>query len=255
MRFCLLSSGSKGNCVWIEAGGGALMVDAGLSYLEMSRRAAKAGIDLQKTRAILVTHEHTDHVRGVGPVSRKLRVPVLATEATAEAAGALLSNLPELAIFEAGAEIDLGFMKASTVPGSHDAADPVVLACSEPGGARLGIATDLGVVTGLVRAAFENLDGLDLEFNHDPSMLIEGPYPHWLKQRVRGRQGHLSNEQGAVALSELLSDRLRHVLLAHLSEVNNTPELALAAALAVPGTERLSVDVAGQWAPTAVFDI
>ena len=239
----------------MESGGQALIVDAGLSYVEISRRAQKAGVDLGRAKAILVTHEHSDHVRGVGPAARKLRVPVLATAGTAGACGSHLDNLPELSIVESGSEVDLGFLKIATIQGSHDAADPVVLTAAEPGGARLGLATDLGVFTHLVRESFRELDGLILEFNHDPGMLIDGPYPHWLKQRVRGRRGHLSNEQGAEVLAELLCPRLQRVVLAHLSETNNTPELALAAAMAVPGSDAVAIEVAGQWAPTMAFDI
>ncbi|MDR2455592.1 MAG: MBL fold metallo-hydrolase [Deltaproteobacteria bacterium] len=255
MRFCLLSSGSKGNCVFVESQGQAVLVDAGLSYLELSRRAAKAGVELSRAKAILVTHEHSDHVRGVGVAARKLKIPVMATEGTAGAAGAHFANLPGLELFKSGSELDFGFLKAGVFSGSHDAADPVVLSFSGSDGARLGLATDLGVMTHLVREAFKDLDALILEFNHDPKMLIDGPYPLWLKQRVRGRRGHLSNEQAAEALGHLLSPRLKTVALAHLSEVNNTPELALAAALGVPGTERLRVSAAGQWAPTELFEI
>jgi phosphoribosyl 1,2-cyclic phosphodiesterase len=167
-----------------------------------------------------------------------------------------MTRLPELRVIAAGDVIDLGFLRLEALPGSHDAADPLVLAASEPGGARLGLATDLGTVTGLIRQAFRDLDALILEFNHDPEMLINGPYPLWLKQRVRGRTGHLSNEAAAEALAELNGPRLGRVVLAHLSEVNNTPKLALAAARgALPPEGGPEVRAAGQWVPTAVFDI
>jgi phosphoribosyl 1,2-cyclic phosphodiesterase len=255
VRFCLLSSGSKGNCVWVESQGKAVLVDAGLSFLELSRRAARAGVDLARAKAILVTHEHSDHVLGVGVAARKLKIPVYATEGTAGAAGSHLANLPSLELFKPGAELDFGFLKAAALEGSHDAAEPVVLSLSGPDGSRLGLATDLGVMTHLVREAFKDLDALILEFNHDPKMLIDGPYPLWLKQRVRGRRGHLSNQQAAEALGSLLTPRLKTVALAHLSEVNNTPELALAAAMGAPGAERAKVSAAGQWAPTELFEI
>ena len=254
MRLCVLSSGSKGNCVWIEAGGRALVVDSGLSLVETRRRAAAAGLDIGRAKAILVTHEHGDHVRGVGPMARKLGIPVYATAGTAEAAGSQLSGCPILRSFEAGDELDLGFLKVSTISSSHDAADPIVLTASEPGGAKMGLATDLGTATSLVLAAFRELDALVLEANHDLPMLLDGPYPWWLKQRVRGRQGHLSNEQASEALAECLHEGLSRIVLAHLSEVNNTPEAALSAIRLTPGLDFSRVAVAGQWAPTAVFD-
>jgi phosphoribosyl 1,2-cyclic phosphodiesterase len=256
MRFCLLASGSRGNCVWVESGGRALLVDSGLSMAELGRRAAAAGLDPARAEAVVVTHEHSDHVGGVGPLARRLRIPVYATAGCARAAGSRLEGLPRLEIFEAGRTIDLGFLSVRTVPSSHDAADPVVMAIrSGASGRALGLATDLGAATGLVREALKGADALIVEFNHDLRMLIDGPYPYWLKQRVRSRRGHLSNEQGAELVASLAHPGLARVVLAHLSENNNTQELALAAARAALGPDGPPVAAAGQWAPTEVFSL
>jgi phosphoribosyl 1,2-cyclic phosphodiesterase len=253
LRFCLLASGSKGNCVWVEEDGRAIIVDNGLSFVELKKRAQSAGINLASVRDVIISHEHTDHVQGVGPAARKLGLTVHVSQPTAEAAGAHLKNLA-IRHFEPGQTLDFGFLKVKTITGSHDCADPSVFVV-EGGRHRLGLATDLGVATALVRQEFSGLSALILEFNHDLQMLLSGPYPYFLKQRVRSRKGHLSNEQAAELLHELQHHNLQQVVLAHLSEVNNTPALALAAALASFGQSPPPVAAASQWEPTEVFTL
>jgi phosphoribosyl 1,2-cyclic phosphodiesterase len=255
MRFCLLASGSKGNAIWIEDSGRAVVIDMGLSYKEFARRAKLAGLDVSLVKALIISHEHSDHTGGVGPVARKLSIPVWASENTPQAAQGRLDNV-KLNTFQAGDELDFDFIGVKTVISSHDAANPVVFVINGRK-VKLGLATDLGTVTTLVFDSLKDADALILEFNHDFEMLLNGPYPYFLKQRVRSRHGHLSNEQAAEILKDLVHKGTKRVVLAHLSETNNTPQLARQAAHEV--LSRLpyspSLSVAGQWEPTEVFEL
>ncbi|MDR2367919.1 MAG: MBL fold metallo-hydrolase [Deltaproteobacteria bacterium] len=257
MRFCLLASGSKGNCVWIGAagGGGSVLIDNGLSCSEFLKRATLAGLPLGGLRDIVVSHEHSDHIGGVGPLARKLGLTVHMTKIAAVSHATRLGPV-RLRTFEPGDTLGMGDISLSTMTGSHDAADPVAFVARR-GGKSLGLATDLGVVTQLIRRNLEGLDALILEFNHDLGMLLGGPYPFFLKQRVRGRLGHLSNDEAAEALRSLNHPGLRELVLAHLSETNNDPGLARRAAesaLAGHG-HRPNLTVASQARPTAILGI
>lgn len=254
LRFCLLASGSKGNAVYLESQGQAVLVDNGLSGVELERRMESAGLSPSLLKTIILTHEHRDHSSGVGVAARRLRVPVMATRGT-------WLNCPNtkktrhLAI-EAGRSFEVGGMQITPFSVPHDAADPVGLVV-QAGAARLGICTDLGWATRLVEARLARCHALVLESNHDPQMLNNGPYQEWLKQRVRSRHGHLSNQEGAALLGKLHHNELREVVLAHLSETNNTPELAKAegdAALARLES-RANLSLASQGKPSLVIEI
>ncbi len=221
MKFCLLASGSRGNAIWVEEGGVALAVDCGLSAREFKARAAKRGLEVKKLSAILISHEHRDHISGVGPLARSLGVPVIANEATMDAGAMKLP--PTATTFSTGDSLDFGPLKIQTLPISHDAAEPVAFVLESAAGA-LGLATDLGAVTNLVRQRLMGLSSLILEFNHDYDRLMEGPYPWPLKQRVRSRSGHLANEEAAELAAHVYHRDLKHLVLAHLSQTNNTPE-------------------------------
>lgn len=227
LTFCTLASGSKGNCIYVSAGEGAVLIDCGLSAKETLRRLEARGLPLHAIKAIIITHEHTDHVRGVRVLAKRLRVPALATGATWAAARDTdtVRHVP----MTAGQALETAGIKVHPFSVPHDAADPVGLVLTA-GGARLGVATDLGAPTRLVRHHLAGCQALVLEHNHDAQMLAEGSYPPWLKQRVRSAHGHLSNEQGAELLADLAHQGLRQVVLAHLSEQNNRPELARRAA-------------------------
>ena len=255
MRFCLLASGSKGNCLWVEADGRAVLFDNGLPYVDFQRRAALAGLDEAKATDVVVSHEHGDHIGGVGPLARALDLQVHATSALARECGHRMGNV-RLRTFEAGQELDFGPLSVAALTGSHDTVDPIAFVIRR-GAKSLGLATDLGVVTSLIKESFRGLDALVLEFNHDLAMLVHGPYHPVLKQRVRSRRGHLSNDQAAEALRELNHPRLRVLVLAHLSETNNTPELALKAAEAAlkSSPHRPKLTVATQDRPTPTFEI
>lgn len=241
---CVLASGSRGNAIYISDGLTAILVDAGLSAREIERRLRIRGLDAACLSAILVTHEHTDHVRGLERLVRRHRLPVYLTGGTHRAAGAL-QKLPELYTFTCGSEFRINSLSVRPFSIPHDARDPAGFAIGA-NGSRIGIATDLGQVTSLVRDHLRDCQMLVLEANHDPDMLITGPYPWFLKQRIRSRTGHLSNHESSRLLEEVMHTELKHVILAHLSETNNTPAKASAEALRVLAGTRTSLTVAAQ---------
>jgi phosphoribosyl 1,2-cyclic phosphodiesterase len=257
MRFCILASGSGGNAVWAEEGGSAVVVDNGLSLSEFRRRAKLRGLDPGRIKGILLTHEHVDHLLGVGRLARACRAAVYASPGTLAAAvskgGLDAADARELC---GGGSEAIGPFSACAVPSSHDAAQPQLYVL-RAGGASLGVATDLGEVTGVILRNFLGLTATVVEFNHDPGMLEAGRYPAFLKARVRGRKGHLSNAQGAEFLAKVNHPGLKCVVLGHLSKNNNRPDLALAAARAAleGGTGSPRLEVASQENPTPVFEI
>jgi phosphoribosyl 1,2-cyclic phosphodiesterase len=224
LRVCLLASGSKGNAVYIESSETRILIDAGLSALELRRRLAGIGVSADDLHAILVTHEHGDHCRGVGVMARRHRIPVYLHPAT-RCALPLLGVVPDLREFEVGQPIALRDLQIYPFQVTHDAAAPVGFTIDTPEG-KVGLATDLGLATRLVAEHLKNCRVLVLEANHDEKMLLDGPYPWHLKQRIRGHHGHLSNTASAQLLGELLWTGMEAVFLAHLSEVNNLPALA-----------------------------
>lgn len=236
MKFTTIVSGSSGNCIYIEGGETALLVDAGCSNRCLTQALAAFGKTPQQIAGLLLTHEHRDHVAGVLRFSRRFGIPVYASELTWE-------NLPccddffpqDQHIFEYGMEI--GGIGVDFFRLSHDAVQPVGFVFSHQG-QRVGVATDTGVVTPSMAQQLANVDGLIFEANHDQDMLRRGPYPYYLKRRVASETGHLSNQQAGLALRELVGERTQAVILAHLSETNNRPELALAQVRACLGSSR-----------------
>ena len=225
MRLCVLGSGSRGNCTYIESGDTKILIDCGFSGIETKRRLESIGVDIETLSAILVTHEHTDHVRGVAILSRKYKLPVFANEATCQAAGKELSNLHAFTTFDTGAAFTFQDLKIHPFRISHDAADPVGYVV-ENDGFKIGYCTDTGVQLKVMHHHLSECNGLVLETNHDPELLRNGPYPPALQQRVRSKEGHLSNVEAAKFLNDILHDNLHHVVLAHISAANNTPEMA-----------------------------
>jgi phosphoribosyl 1,2-cyclic phosphodiesterase len=228
LSYCVLASGSSGNCLWVRGGGVQVLVDCGVSARMAGRRLSEIGGRIEDVQAIVCSHGHSDHVMGTSVLARRHGLDVYATAGTAQA---LPSGMPNerLKALPYGGSLTIGGLTIETVPTSHDAPQAVALRVSD-GETSLGIITDQGQPTPLIAKAFGGLDGLLLEANHDLQMLLDGPYPERLKKRIRGNWGHLSNEQGAALLAELLHDGLQHVTLGHISEHNNTPELARAAA-------------------------
>ncbi|MGH9382036.1 MAG: MBL fold metallo-hydrolase [Thermoanaerobaculia bacterium] len=227
LRLCVLGSGSGGNAVVLEAGGHRLLLDAGFSCREIERRLKAVGCSLEGFEGLVVTHEHGDHIRGVEVFARRHGLTVYGTRGTFEGAR-WLRQAPPLVHLTSGEPREVGAFVVEPFRLPHDAREPIGVVVEAPGGARVGLVADLGTRSQLAWARLQDLDVLLLETNHDLTMLREGPYPWPLKERVAGRHGHLSNAQAADGLPELLSDRLRHVVLYHLSRTNNLPALAQA---------------------------
>ena len=229
MRFSVLGSGSRGNAVYIEAGNSSVLIDAGFSGKELQKRMETIGRDLADVNAICITHEHGDHINGAGVVSRRYEIPIIINGGTLEAASSKMGKLFGATIFSAGESIEVGDLQIRSFCISHDTADPVGYVVSN-GHKRLGYLTDTGKVSHLMARRLLSCQGIILEFNHDLEMLKDGPYPLPLQQRVRSSRGHLSNDDAADFLTELMEGEIREVVLAHLSEKNNTVELAREAA-------------------------
>ena len=231
LRFASLGSGSKGNATLIQSTGTLVLVDCGYPARELARRCELLGVDPARIDAILVTHEHGDHIRGVGAVARRYRLPVWMTHGTARAHDC--GELPERRLFGShDGSFVLGDLTVTPVPVPHDAREPCQFTFGQ-GGVRFGLATDLGSLTPALISALDGIDALLLECNHDPHLLATGPYPPSLQARVGGNFGHLSNGQAAELLRRIDHPRLRHLVAGHLSEKNNTPQLAREAVLSV----------------------
>jgi len=226
MDFCVLASGSKGNCTVVTDGETSILIDIGLSAKEIVARLTEAQIDPASIQAILFTHDHIDHYRGAPVFSKKFPVRLLANEGTASG---IDLNCPkaklEWEIFETASSFTIGTLHIEAFSVPHDASDPVGFVISD-GNVKLGIATDLGQPTPLVVNKLSTCDAIVLESNHDYEMLMASNRPWPLKTRIAGRSGHLSNEQATELLQNVLSERLRVLLLAHLSEECNTHHLA-----------------------------
>jgi len=229
MRFCSLGSGSEGNALLVEVSNGIttsrLMMDCGFGLAETENRLARAGLSPNSLDAIVVTHEHSDHLGGVARFARKHAIPVWLTHGTAR----LLSEraLPQVLIHYVDPHDNfcVGDILVTPFTVPHDANEPVQYVFSD-GGFRLGVLTDVGITTPHIETNLANCDALVLEANHDIEMLRVGSYPASLKQRVAGRFGHLDNSTAADLLARVKSPKLQHVLAAHLSKQNNTETLA-----------------------------
>jgi len=244
MRVVPLGSGSRGNATLVEFertgtlfGSTRLLVDAGLSARELTRRLALVDVAPETIDAILLSHEHDDHTRGAERFSRKHEVPVLCSAATLEALDLSPRHFSRWTPLVAGRPASVGGISVESFAVPHDAADPVGFVLTN-NRRRFGIATDLGHATPPVVERLRGCDVLMIESNHDDRMLDEGPYPWHLKQRVSGRLGHLSNREAAELLRHVVDGVCRVVVLAHLSEKNNTRQLAHRSAAAVVGRGR-----------------
>ena len=251
---CMLASGSKGNAIYLSDGQTGLLIDAGLSGVQIERRLLCRGLSPGNLDAILVSHEHSDHIRGVGVLARRYHLPVYITSKTAQASARQLGNIDKIINFTCGKPFKVNTLNIHPFSISHDAVDPSGF-IFQVNGKKVGLATDLGIVTHLVRKHLSGCAVLILEANHDPEMLINGPYPWPLKQRVQGRAGHLSNMDTGHLLAEVAHDCLQHIVLAHLSETNNTPEKVLDAILPVVTDRKIALSVASQSRCGQLIDI
>lgn len=231
IRFCPLASGSKGNAIYLETPETKLLIDAGLSARMLEARLSEIKVDLSDIDAILITHEHTDHIRGLERLSGKMGLPALANADTAKATLSLCKTPPKFKIFTTGETFHYQDIAIHPFSIQHDTLDPVAFTF-QIGQTKIGLCADLGMVTSLVRAHLKNCHILYLESNHEPNMVHACPRPQTYKTRVLGRQGHLSNDECSSLLQELDHPALASVYLAHLSEECNNPELALKKATA-----------------------
>ena len=226
MRYCSLGSGSRGNGTLIEQGASRVLVDCGFSLRATEQRLRQAGTSGDELSAILVTHEHSDHIQGVAKLARRYELPVYLTPGTGyalrEEAGLDIRHV------DLHGRFTVGELEVTPVAVPHDAREPCQYVFDN-GHKRLGVLTDTGTITPWIVEQYADLDALFLEANYDPHMLSSGPYPAFLKARVGGDLGHLSNQQAAGFLRVAGLERLRHIAVAHISEKNNRPELALAA--------------------------
>ena len=256
MRFSVLGSGSRGNALFIESGQTAILIDSGFSGKETAARLTRIGRDIDSLDAIFVTHEHHDHISGVGVLSRRCQIPVFANEGTFLGGAKTLSKLSQRCEFQTGDSVDFKDLQIRSFSVSHDTGDPVGFVVGN-GAHSIGCCTDTGIASRMIGQRLNGCDALVLEFNHDPEMLKNGPYPQSLKQRVRSSHGHLSNGDAADLLQNIVHQNVQRIVLAHLSETNNLPEIAYReAAKVLNGRLELSaLEIAGQNHPTSLFEI
>ena len=226
MRVCTLASGSSGNSLYIEAENTKILVDAGISMRQIKLRLEQLGVELPDIDAVVITHEHSDHTHAI----KRLNIPTYVASATIELWKDKVSQLLE---FESDTAFAIKDLLITPFSVSHDAIDPVGFSIESSDDFKVGVVTDIGLVTDLVKERLKNSNVLVVEYNHDYEILMNSLYPWDLKQRIKGRLGHLSNEEGSKLLHELIHGGLRHVILAHLSQVNNKPEVAFRAARGV----------------------
>ena len=245
MRFSSLGSGSRGNSLLVETGATRILIDCGFSMRSAMVRLERLGVRPEQLSAILVSHEHSDHVRGVFRFAARFGLPVFLTPGT-------YASIPDAQLFDAcrliedtAAPFSIGDIEILPFPVPHDAREPVQYLLTD-GQYRLGVLTDAGVVTERIAKVLDNCDALVLECNHDAELLASSTYPAWLKQRIRGDLGHLENRQAAMLLSRIRVDRLQHVLAAHVSEQNNRPELAVNALASALGCASDWIGIADQ---------
>lgn len=246
-----LQSGSSGNCILVDAGGVKLLFDAGICGAEAERRLASFGYDIRQVDALIISHDHADHVLYAGVYQRKYGLPIYATPGTLSAAEKKhgLGNLRDVSLFLAGGSLRFGEVFVESVPTPHDGADGAVFVV-DAGGKRLGIMTDLGHVFEGLSDLLAGLDAVFMESNYEPAMLAAGPYPAFLKRRITGPAGHISNVESAELLRACT--RLQWACLSHLSGRNNSPETALRRHREILRSD-LELFVADRSAPTGVM--
>ena len=225
LTVCVLASGSKGNAIYVSDGETSILIDAGLSGIEIERRLRKRNLQAECLDAIIVSHEHSDHIKGVGVLSRRYDLPVYISDPTRTEAAGILGSIQRTESFVCGSTFQINGLSIHPFSTSHDAGDPAGFTI-ERNGLKIGLATDLGIATQMVKEHLKGSALLLLEANHDIAMLENGPYPWPVKQRIKSRVGHLSNVDSRDLLGEIKHSGLQQVILGHLSETNNTPETA-----------------------------
>jgi phosphoribosyl 1,2-cyclic phosphodiesterase len=225
VKICSLASGSKGNCLYLETGDTRVLIDVGLSLRETLLRMDQVGVDASSINAILVTHEHIDHIRSTGSFARKFNIPVFTSHQVRVRVDKYFKKT-QVKEFEAGTPLTFRDIQIDPIPITHDSCDPVGFVIESTEG-RSASVTDFGIVTRLITEKLRGCRFLNLESNHDVDMLMNGPYPWELKQRIKSRHGHISNEESLALLHDLAHDGLEVLVMAHLSEINNHPDHVL----------------------------
>jgi len=255
MKVISLQSGSCGNAIYVESNGTRLLLDAGITGRQAQLRLGLFGRDIRDVDAVIISHDHSDHARYLGVYQRKFGLPVCITTRTLDAVArhCQLGQLREIRPFVSGDTLRFGSVAVHTIRTPHDGADGVAFVI-EDGEKRVGVLTDLGYVFDELPEVIATLDAVVLESNYDPEMLDAGPYPDFLKRRIRGRGGHLSNRDAAELIAESAGTKMKWVCLAHLSEENNHPQLANRTHADVVG-DRFPIHVASRREPTGVFEV
>jgi phosphoribosyl 1,2-cyclic phosphodiesterase len=226
MRFASLGSGSEGNALIVEVNRTRIMLDCGFGLRETANRLARTGLEAGDIDAIVITHEHGDHIGGAARFARKHRLPVWMTHGTFGIFRQQHDQLPEVCLFDSHQEFSIGDITMMPFPVPHDAREPVQFVFGD-GQHKLGVLTDVGASTAHIETMLSGCDALVLECNHDSQLLQNSAYPAGLKKRIAGLFGHLDNQASAALLARLDTSRLQHLIAAHLSKHNNTPALAL----------------------------
>ena len=250
---CALQSGSNGNSIYVETPDARLLFDAGISGRKGQQRLSVHGRDIHTVDALIISHDHSDHLCGAGVFQRKFSLPLYITEGAYGAKQGRLGQLGDVRHFTGGDELCFGETVVETVPTAHDGIGGVAFVIGH-GDKRLGIFTDLGHRFVGIEGWFADLDGVYIESNYDPAMLAGGPYPQWLKQRITGDGGHLSNGEAADLVRDSSGGRLRLAILAHLSEHNNRPDLALETAREIV-PKRMGLALASRSSVSEMFEI
>jgi len=245
MRFASLGSGSQGNALLIESGNTRVLLDCGFGLSETTSRLSRLGLDASSLDAIIVTHEHGDHGGGVAKLASRFDVAVYLTRGTLSAMGAEGRSIPRRILIDPYTTFAIDGIEVRPFPVPHDAREPVQFVLSD-GAVRLGVLTDTGQPTPHIAQALSGVDALVLECNHDLDMLMSGPYSAQLKSRIAGRLGHLANAASAELVQVMDCSRLQHLVAAHLSQTNNTPELARSALAGALGCAQEWIGVATQ---------
>ncbi|NVO20781.1 MAG: MBL fold metallo-hydrolase [Bacteroidetes bacterium] len=249
LQIASINSGSNGNCYYIGNDRDAVLIDAGISCRETERRMARMGLEIERVKAIFISHEHTDHTRGVEVLSKKYQVPVFITQATHE--NSYLRIFPHLLNrFKAHEPVSVGELTVKAFPKRHDAMDPHSFVVSG-GGLTVGVMTDIGSACEHVTRYFKLCDAAFLEANYDELMLETGNYPVHLKRRIKGENGHLSNRQALQIFLSFKSPKISHLLLSHLSQNNNRPEIVYD--LFKRNAGNVHVEVASRYQETGTF--
>ena len=245
MRFASLGSGSEGNALLVSVGTTQVLMDCGFGLQDTIARLARLGVSPEQLSGIVVTHEHGDHISGVARLARKLNLPVWLTHGTLRTQPKAFADIANIQEIDPHLAFMIGDIEIIPYPVPHDAAEPVQFVFSD-GARRLGVLTDTGCSTAYIEQMLSGCHALVLECNHDTEMLMKGDYPPSLKQRVGGRLGHLNNQESAGILAKLDVSKLQHLIAAHLSRKNNTPELAVRALCGAIDCEESWVGVATQ---------